>query len=150
MKVIELARAAGATPDTVRHYTRIGLLHPAKDPANGYRRFGSDELARLRFIQSARQLGFHLEEISQILSMADHGDTPCPLVREIVDRRIVDTRRRLAEMSALQARLERAHELWAEMPDGEPDGHAVCRLIEAAFESEDEGSSDPGAKTRKN
>jgi len=136
MKVIELARAAGATPDTVRHYTRIGLLNADKDPVNGYRRFGSVELARLRFIQSARQLGFHLEEIGQILSMADHGDTPCPLVREIVDRRIVETRQRLAEMGALQARLERAHKLWTELPDGEPDGHAVCRLIEAAHEAE--------------
>ncbi|MCB1909143.1 MAG: MerR family DNA-binding protein [Rhodocyclaceae bacterium] len=148
MKVIELARAAGATPDTVRHYTRIGLLNPARDAANGYRRFGSDQLVRLRFIQSARQLGFHLDEIGQILSMAEHGDTPCPLVREIVDRRIVETRRRLAEMSALQARLERAHELWREMPDGEPDGHAVCRLIEAAHEAEREIAPDPAHAAR--
>jgi len=136
MKVIELARPAGATPDTVRHYLRIGLLQPERDVANGYHRFNERDLVRLRFIQSAKQLGFQLDEIAQILSMADHGRTPCPLVRSIVERRIVETRRRLADMRALQSRLEHALELWSGMPDGDPDGHAVCRLIEAAHEAE--------------
>ncbi len=136
MKVVELARAAGATPDTVRHYLRIGLLQPERDAANGYHRFGERDLVRLRFIQSAKQLGFQLDEIAQILSMSDHGRTPCPLVRSIVERRIVETRRRLADMRALQSRLEHALDLWSGMPDGDPDGQAVCRLIEAAHEAE--------------
>lgn len=144
MKVIELARAAGGTPDTVRHYMRIGLLRPAKDAANGYHRFGEPDLHRLRFIQAAKQLGFQLDEIGQILSMADHGRTPCPVVRAIVERRIVETRRRLADMQALQARLEHALALWADMPDGEPDGHAVCQLIEAAALAESAGAGATG------
>lgn len=145
MKVSELARSAGVSPDTVRYYAQIGLLTPEKDRANGYRRFGGGDLSRLRFIQSAKQLGFQLDEIAEILGMADHGRTPCPLVREIVERRIDETRRRLAGMHALQTRLEHALQLWADMPDGEPDGHAVCRLIEAAHlaESDDPEGSQP-------
>ncbi|HCZ14478.1 MAG TPA: MerR family transcriptional regulator [Candidatus Accumulibacter sp.] len=131
MKVSELASLTGASPDTVRYYVQIGLLRPAKDPANGYRRFNGVDTRRLRFISRAKRLGFQLDEIAQILGMSDRGDTPCPVVREIVQRRIVETRERLAEIQALQARLEQALELWAEMPDGEPDGHAACALIDA-------------------
>ena len=131
MTVSELPRSAGVTPDAVRYYARIGLLAPAKDAGNGYRRFSGADLARLRFVLRAKNLGFQLDEIAQILDMSDHGHTPCPVVREIIQRRIVETRQRLAQMHALQRRLEHALALWAHMPDGEPDGHAVCTLIEA-------------------
>lgn len=50
---------------------------------------------------------------------------------EIVERRITETRERLAEMEALQVRLEQALALWVGMPNGEPDGHAICALIDA-------------------
>lgn len=133
MKVIELARLAGVPQDTVRYYARIGLLVPAKDD-NGYRRFNDADLGRLRFVLLAKGLGFRLDEIARILAMSESGHTPCPVVREIVLRRIVDTRERLAALQALQTRLEQALALWAEMPDGEPDGHAVCALIEATNE----------------
>ncbi len=131
MIVSELARAAGVTPDSVRYYARIGLLKPEKDAANGYSRFGEADLDRLRFVLRAKLLGFRLDEVAEILGMSDHGHAPCPVVREIVQRRIGETRRRLAEMRALQTRLEQAVALWAAMPDGEPDGHAVCALIAA-------------------
>ncbi|MEO8012195.1 MAG: MerR family transcriptional regulator [Dokdonella sp.] len=131
MKVSELARLTGATPDTVRYYVQIGLLDPAKDATNGYRRFDEADLRRLRFVLRAKRLGFQLDEIAQILSMSDRGDTPCPVVREIVQRRVGENRERLIEVQALQTRLERALALWAEMPDGEPDGHAACALIDA-------------------
>lgn len=131
MKVSELARSAGVTAETVRYYARIGLLAPVKDTNNGYQRFAAGDLVRLRFVQRAKRLGFQLNEIAQILGMSDCGRTPCSVVREIVERRVMEMRERLADMQALQARLERAVELWAQMPDGEPDGHAVCALIEA-------------------
>jgi DNA-binding transcriptional MerR regulator len=131
MKVGELARSAGVTAETVRYYTRVGLLAPQTDASNGYRRFGAADLGRLRFVLRAKRLGFQLDEIAEILGMSDRGRAPCPVVREIVERRIAETRTRLADMQALQSRLERAVELWAQMPDGEPDGHAVCALIEA-------------------
>jgi len=56
VKVKELARAAGVTPETVRHYARAGLLEPACDPGNGYRLFAAEDLARLRFVRAARRL----------------------------------------------------------------------------------------------
>ncbi len=46
MNVSDLARLVGVTPDAVRYYTRIGLLHPVRDPNNGYRQFSSSDIDR--------------------------------------------------------------------------------------------------------
>ncbi|MBS9403047.1 MerR family transcriptional regulator [Halomonas sp. TRM85114] len=131
MKVSELARLAGVTAETVRHYTREGLLHPERDPENGYQLFGQTDLERLRFIQRARTLGFGVAEIRDILAHADHGDSPCPMVRDLLASRLPEIRARIQELEALALRMEQALDAWAEMPDGTPDGHSLCRLIES-------------------
>jgi len=131
MKVSELARGAGVTPETVRHYVREGLLHPERHPDNGYQLFTQDDLERLRFIQRARTLGFGVAEIREILDHADHGDSPCPMVRDLLASRLPQIRERISELQALAERMERALDAWAEMPDGTPDGHSLCRLIES-------------------
>ncbi|SHK22015.1 MerR family transcriptional regulator [Halomonas caseinilytica] len=144
MKVSELARRAGVTAETVRHYTREGLLAPERDPDNGYQRYDGTDLERLRFIQRARTLGFSVAEIRQILEHADHGDSPCPLVRDLMAERLPEIRARIRELEALASRMEQALDAWADMPDGTPDGHSLCRLIEsfpASLESENASTS---------
>ncbi|MCG7601694.1 MerR family transcriptional regulator [Halomonas sp. McH1-25] len=131
MKVGELATAAGVTAETVRHYTREGLLSPRRNPDNGYQLYDSDDLNRLRFIQRARTLGFSVKEISDILEHADQGDSPCPLVRDLLAQRLPTIRQRIAELEALAARMEQALDTWRDMPDGVPNGHSLCRLIES-------------------
>lgn len=130
MTVSELARRAGVTADAVRHYTRNGLLVPIRDERNGYKCYSSNDLSRLLFIRKARLLGFSLADVSDILRESCHGRSPCPQVRKIMERRILETRRKLRDLQKLQMRMEHAAELWAHMPDGMPDGNAVCHLIE--------------------
>ncbi|ATJ84251.1 MerR family transcriptional regulator [Halomonas beimenensis] len=131
MKVSELARRAGVTAETVRHYTREGLLRPRRHPDNGYQLYDGEELNRLRFIQRARTLGFGVAEIREILEQADRGDSPCPLVRDLLAHRLPEIRARIRELEALATRMEEAMEAWRDMPDGTPDGHSLCRLIES-------------------
>ena len=130
MKVSELARTAGVTAETVRQYTREGLLAPRRDPDNGYQLFNQQDLDRLRFIQQARTLGFSLHEIGEILAHADQGDSPCPLVRDLLASRLPRIRARIAELQALAERMEQAMAIWENMPDGAPNGHSLCHLIE--------------------
>lgn len=131
MKVGELARTAGVTAETVRHYTREGLLHPRRDPENGYQLYDGHALNRLRFIQRARTLGFSVREIGEILGHADHGDSPCPMVRDLLASRLPEIQARIAQLQALAERMEQALATWRHMPDGTPDGHSLCRLIES-------------------
>ncbi|PRY63108.1 DNA-binding transcriptional MerR regulator [Vreelandella songnenensis] len=131
MKVSELAKHGDVTAETVRHYTREGLLSPKRHPDNGYQLYSSADLERLHFIQRARKLGFSVSEIRDILLHADHGDSPCPLVRDLLASRLPQIRARIEELEALAQRMEQALESWQHMPDGTPDGHSLCRLIES-------------------
>ena len=129
-----LAKRANVPLFTVRYYTRIGLLKPSRDLRNGYKVYKPADKDRLKFITSAKELGFTLGEIEKILDHAVHGDSPCPMVRDIVDRRIEENKAKIRELQRLQKRLESASEVWKSMRDSEPDGHSVCRLIESFAE----------------
>lgn len=131
LTVTELARRSGATPHAVRYYTRMGLLHPERNPDNGYRLYVPRDVKSLCFIRQAKQLGFTLNEIKEIMHEADTGHSPCPRVRAILQQRIAENRRRLESLMSLQSRMERALEDWEDQPDGLPDGHTVCHLIES-------------------
>ena len=131
MRVKEIAQKAGVSAEIVRYYVRIGLLKPFGSDKSGYRRFSASHLNMLRFILRAKQLGFTLSEIGEILRMAHRGRTPCPTVRDIVKRRVKDNKVDLEALRSLQARMEDALARWKHMRDGVPDGDAICVLIES-------------------
>jgi len=131
MQVLELAKRAGVAAHVVRYYSRLGLLRPTRDARNKYKLFTLTDLQRLAFIGKAKRLGFTLREIRLVLDMSEKGKTPCPLVREVVGRRVMENARALAELAELQERMQSAVRKWRRMADGVPDGRAICRLIEA-------------------
>jgi MerR family Zn(II)-responsive transcriptional regulator of zntA len=141
LTVTELANRSGATSHAVRYYTRMGLLRPERNPDNGYRLYEYREVGWLTFIRQAKRLGYTLNEIREIMHDSDKSNSPCPRVRNILLRRIGENRRQLEELMALQTRMEQALETWADMPDGVPDGHSVCHLIES-FAEIDSGHPD--------
>ena len=129
-----LAKRAEVPLFTVRYYTRIGLLKPSRQPSNGYKIYQPSDATRLRFIVAAKELGFTLAEISQILGEAKHGNSPCPMVREIVERRIEENKRKIEELKQLQKKMKRALADWSEMENAMPNGDSVCHLIESVAE----------------
>lgn len=130
MRVNEIATKTGVTPDTVRYYTRIGLLTPTKNAENGYKNYNRQDEKRLNFIIKARHLGFSIIEIQEIVKLSDDGRSPCCRVREIVRHRLDEAERTIAELQQLHDRMKRAADTWSDMPDGEPDDGSVCSLIE--------------------
>jgi DNA-binding transcriptional MerR regulator len=130
MKVTEFAHSMNTTPDTVRFYTRIGLLTPNISADNGYKVFGKSDKKRLKFILNARRLNFSVEEITAILAQADEGKSTCPLVRDIVEQRLIATEKQFQEALALRSRLKKAINDWQEKPNRAPTGKMVCHLIE--------------------
>lgn len=140
MKIGELAAQAGVTRDTIRHYLALGLISARRNPDNGYQMFDVTALARLRFIRTARELGFHLGDIKQIFADADDHKSPCPRVRDLLEQRIAETRDTIARLTALCDRMEDAVEQWRALPDSVPDGLSVCRLIEANEQGADKRS----------
>ena len=131
LTVNELSKAAQTTSDAIRHYVRIGLLAPSRDPINGYKLFGDGDIKKVKFIRQAKGLGFTLKDIQEIFNHSSGGQSPCPVVRDTIRQRIDENRSRLAELNALQQRMDDALDKWRSMPDGEPDGDAICHLIES-------------------
>lgn len=131
-----LAKESEVSLYTVRHYTRIGLLKPARNWQNNYKVYKPSDAVRVRFIQAAKNLGFSLAEVADILDEAKHGSSPCPMVREIIVRRIEENRRRIKEMQKLQHKMVHALKDWSKMKNSMPTGDSVCHLIESVGEIE--------------
>lgn len=130
MRVTELANALSTTPDTVRYYTRIGLIVPTKSPENGYKYYNQTVQKRLKFILNARQLDFSVDEIRDILTESDKGHTACPMVREIIEHRLAETEKVFQSALLLRNKLKNAISDWQNKPDKAPTGHMICHLIE--------------------
>lgn len=130
-----LARKSDVSLYTVRHYTRIGLLKPSRNMQNNYKLYQPSDEARVRFIQAAKNLGFSLAEVADILDEAKHGNSPCPMVREIIVRRIEENHRKIKEMQKLQRKMENALKDWSKMKNSMPTGDSVCHLIESVGEN---------------
>jgi DNA-binding transcriptional MerR regulator len=131
-----LARKTHLPVHTVRHYTRIGLLHPSRNAQNNYKVYQPSDAVRLKFIVAAKELGFTLAEINQILDTAEHGQSPCPSVRKIIVEHIEDNKRKIKEMQQLQKKMESALQEWGGLEDSMPNGDSVCHLIESVAEIE--------------
>jgi MerR family transcriptional regulator, Zn(II)-responsive regulator of zntA len=127
-----IARLSSIPAHTIRYYTRRGLLNPGRNSANSYRLYSEADLLRLRLIRKSKSLGLSLGEIRKVLDAAEHGASPCAMVRNIITRRIVENRRRLGELAMLQSRMEHAVEVWSQLPKDVVDRWTVCDLIEAA------------------
>ncbi len=130
MRVSQLAQSLNITPDTVRYYTRAGFLSPKKNRHNGYKEYSDTDETRLRFILSARRLGFSVSDIREIFAVADTGRTPCPLVRKLIRERLVENQARLDDSLALRKKMITATKDWDKKPDKLPTGKMICHLIE--------------------
>ncbi|HMQ04362.1 MAG: MerR family transcriptional regulator [Acidobacteria bacterium] len=131
MQTAELAKQAGVTVHAVRHYADIGLLNPVRNTKNGYFIYGQNDAVTMRFIKKAKSLGYSLKEIALIIGEARKGESPCPLVRRLVDKRIVENRKKIRFLKEAQQKMERARVAWLALKDGIPNGDSVCHLIES-------------------
>lgn len=101
----ELARLAGVGIETVRFYEREGLLaEPARTPA-GYRQYGEDVVARLQFIQRAKELGFTLNDTKELLSL--RVDPSCEDVKARAEAKIADIEEKIKTLQRMKKSLAR-------------------------------------------
>jgi Cu(I)-responsive transcriptional regulator len=107
MKIGELANATATNVETVRYYEKIGLLPPPARTASNYRSYGNEHLARLSFIRRARDLGFTLEAVRELLALSDDTGQSCEAVDEIASGHLAEVERKIDDLSALRSELTR-------------------------------------------
>ncbi len=106
LSIGRLARASGLGVETLRYYERRGLLAPAGRTASGYRQYRPEAVRRLRFIRRAQALGFSLDEIRELLALAEVPDGDAGRVKAITQEKIADIERRIRDLARMKASLE--------------------------------------------
>jgi DNA-binding transcriptional MerR regulator len=83
-----LAKAAGVSPDTIRHYERIGVLPRVSRTGSGYRVYPASALERVLVVQRALRIGFTLAELAEVLKARDAGGAPCRRVYQLAQEKL--------------------------------------------------------------
>jgi DNA-binding transcriptional MerR regulator len=123
-----LARLAGVSSDTLRHYEKKGLLPKPRRSPNGYREYPADTAVRVRLIRRAVTLGFTLDELGLILRTRDQGGAPCREVRALAAAKLGALEARIAELQAASDRLRDVVEHWDALLDRTPAGKRAALL----------------------
>lgn len=102
----EAAARSGVSPKMLRHYEALGLLPPIARTESGYRQYGERDVHTLRFIRRARDLGFSIAEIAELLKLWQDRRRASREVKKIALAHVADLQRRLDEMAAMKRTLE--------------------------------------------
>lgn len=99
-----LAKRTGTKVQTIRYYEQIGVMPEPGRTGGGQRRYGDAELDRLSFIRHARQLGFSLDDIRELLDLSDNPSRPCDEADAIARRQLRQVEQRVARLEASRHR----------------------------------------------
>jgi len=106
MNIGEVAKRSGVPAKTIRYYESIGLISAADRSQAGYRIYGDRELQTLRFIQRARNLGFSVKQVSELLALWQDRERASGDVKAVARRHLEEIDRRMAELQSMRDTLE--------------------------------------------
>lgn len=119
-----LAKRTNCKVQTIRYYEQIGLMPPPERNAGNQRRYTEAAVRRLTFIRHARDFGFTVESIRELLDMSDRPDMPCDHVDSLAQRHLQEVETKLARLSSLREELHRM------ILQCQGDRVGECRIIE--------------------
>lgn len=126
----EIARRAGVSVDTLRHYERRGLLGRPQRLANGYRAYPPEAVDRVLLIQRSLAVGFTLDELAELLRDRDRGQPPCRKVRALAEGKLRDVDRQLEELAEFRKALRGILRDW-DARLAKAEGQDPARLLES-------------------
>ena len=105
MNIGTVAKRTGVPARTIRYYESIGLMPPASRSENGYRAYTSRDMEALRFIQRARNLGFSIKDVADLLALWRDTSRASADVKSVAMRHIEQVERRIAELESIRRTL---------------------------------------------
>ena len=102
----EVASRSGMSRKALRLYERTGILPASRRTSTGYRVYGPETLSTLAFVAQARRLGFHLDEIKDVVQIRRSGRCPCPHVLDLVRQKVEGLDQTLADLSEVRRGLK--------------------------------------------
>lgn len=140
LSIGDTAAATGVRAETIRYYEKIGLLDKPPRTAGNYRSYGPEDVRRLGFVRRARELGFAVEQVRELLELAAARDHECCRVDQLTQDHLVAIDRRIADLNALRREL-------ATLLDSCHGGIINnCRILEALVPSDEVSGADHNAR----
>ncbi len=124
MNIGEAAKASGVSAKMIRHYEVVGLIPVAARTDAGYRRYGHADVHTLRFVRHARDLGFSIAEIGELVGLWHNRRRPSRQVKALAQAHIQELAQKVQELLAMKATLE--HLVLCCHGDDRPD----CPILE--------------------
>lgn len=121
----EVARRAGCSGETLRHYEAVGLLRPKRRGTGEYRDYEPNDVDRVVLIRNARSLGLSLKAIGDLLRLSDDRALSCEQIDRMAKTHLTDVRARIDQLKQIASALERAIRACAGGPV------ARCRILES-------------------
>ena len=106
MNIGEAAKASGVSAKMIRHYEEVGLMPPARRTDAGYRLYGDTEVHTLRFIRQARDLGFSIAQIGELVGLWQNRRRPSRMVKALAEAHVQELERKVQDLMAMKATLE--------------------------------------------
>ena len=128
--ISDVARQAGVSVDTIRHYERKGVIRDVSRDASGYRRYPPDAIERVKVVRRALALGFTLDELGMFMRQRASGRAPCRSVRTLATRKLAEVEERIASLTSLRANLGRIIAAWDHRLEETPEG-GFAHLLES-------------------
>lgn len=108
MQIGTLSRESGLSIDAIRFYEKQRLLQSPRRSAGGFRLFGEEQVSALRFIKSAQELGFSLEEIRELLALRGDAGRACPKMQGVLLAKLVSIEEKIASLAAIRSEVKAA------------------------------------------
>jgi MerR family copper efflux transcriptional regulator len=137
MKIGEVAKQSEVGIETIRYYEREGLLAEPQRKPSGYRQYDQSVIARLRFIRRAKELGFTLAEIKELLGLWFEANTRCEHIRQRAGQKITDIEDKIRSLQKMKRSLKK---VISECESGASIGD--CPLLEGIDNSGSRTASD--------
>lgn len=97
-----VSKVTGCNIETIRYYERIGLLPKPPRSEGGYRMYSDEDIKRLNFIRRSRNLGFHLDEVRDLLSLVDTNTYTCAEVKGMTVSHLDEIEQKIADLTKLR------------------------------------------------
>lgn len=129
LSIKQAAEAARVSAKMIRHYEQVGLLGKARRTTAGYRIYDETDVQTLRFVRRARDLGFSIKEISDLLALWQDKERPGADVSKMVQQHVSALDARIGELQAIRRSLQ--HLADKVQADDRPDHPVLEELAEA-------------------
>ncbi len=124
----DLARLTGCNLETIRYYETIGVMPEPPRSGKNYRVYDDSHVTRLRFVMRARELGFTLDEVRDLLAMVDGGQQTCGEVQALATAHLATVRTKIADLRRIE------HVLSSTVAQCTGDDVPECPVIDALTE----------------